>query len=76
MGDQPFWGKRVENLGVGPKPIKQKKLSVEKLTAAIQTVTSDTAMQEKAAVLGKQIQAEDGVANAISIIDKIMAPLS
>ena len=75
MGDQPFWGTRVENLGVGPKPIKQKKLSVEKLAVAIQTVTNDTAMQKKAAVLGKKIQAEDGVANAISTIDKILAPI-
>ncbi len=72
MGDQPFWGKRVASLGVGPQPIPQKKLSVEKLVTAIRTVTTNTAMHEKAAAIGKKIQAEDGIANVISTIEKIV----
>ena len=72
MGDQPFWGKRVFELGVGPAPIRQKELSVEKPVRALQSVTSNTAMIEKAAELGNQIRKEDGIANAITVIEKAM----
>jgi len=33
--DQPFWGKRVREIGAGPKPIFVKKLSVEKLARVL-----------------------------------------
>ena len=33
FGDQPYWGKIVSDLGVGPKPIRQRKLTVERLSA-------------------------------------------
>lgn len=33
--DQPFWGNRVNAIGVGPKPILVDKLSVENLTQAM-----------------------------------------
>jgi len=72
MGDQPFWGEQVEKLGVGVKTAPQKKLTSGELATAIRTVTTDTTQQEKAAALGENIQAEDGVANATATIEKIM----
>ena len=33
--DQPFWGARVHAIGAGPKPIPVKKLTTDKLIAAI-----------------------------------------
>jgi sterol 3beta-glucosyltransferase len=68
FGDQPFWGQRVYDLGVGVKPIPQKKLTAENLASAIQTVVSSTEMQQRAAALGEKIRAEDGVARAVEII--------
>jgi sterol 3beta-glucosyltransferase len=65
--DQFAWGRRVIELGVGPKPIPRKKLSVEKLSEAIQTALTDE-IQAKARELGKKIQAEDGAGNAAKII--------
>ena len=35
MGDQPFWGQRVHELGVGPRPIPLRRLTVDQLTEAI-----------------------------------------
>jgi hypothetical protein len=35
FGDQLFWGKPVEELGVGLAPISQKRLTAERLTQAI-----------------------------------------
>lgn len=69
MGDQPFWGNRVHVLGVGPKPIPQKKLTVKKLANALRAVTSNVAMRKRAESLGDQIRHEDGISNAIAIIE-------
>ena len=41
FGDQPFWAKRVEDLGVGPKAIERRKLSSDFLAAAIVEATSN-----------------------------------
>lgn len=71
LGDQPFWGARVHALGVGSKPIPQKRLTVETLTAALREVTTDPAIQANAATLGEQIRAEDGVAQAIAAIERL-----
>ncbi len=69
MGDQPFWAKRVTELGVGPQPIPRRKLTSERLAAAITTATTDQNMQARAAALGERIRAEDGVARTIEIIE-------
>ncbi|MCX6047210.1 MAG: glycosyltransferase [Chloroflexi bacterium] len=71
FGDQPFWGKRVLALGVGPQPIPQKKLTVAGLAQAIHVAVTDTPMQARATALGEKIRAENGVANAVDIIRKL-----
>lgn len=68
LADQPFWGQRVYALGVGPAPVPQKKLTSETLAEAIRQMTTDRAMQARAAQLGELIRAEDGVGKAVSII--------
>ena len=70
FGDQPFWAKRVEDLGVGPKAIERRKLSSDVLAAAIVEATSNPSMQKRAAELGEAIRAEDGVADAITFLGR------
>jgi sterol 3beta-glucosyltransferase len=72
MGDQPFWGKRVADLGVGPTPIPRKKLTSQRLAEAITEATSNATMKERASELGKLIRAEDGVGNAVAFIERRM----
>jgi UDP:flavonoid glycosyltransferase YjiC (YdhE family) len=67
--DQTYWGTRVAELGVGPPPIRPEHLTTARLTAAIRQVTTDQAMRERAANLGKQLKQEDGVACAVEIIE-------
>lgn len=69
LGDQPFWAERVKELGVGPPPIPRRKLTAARLAAAITSATTDQEMKARAASLGRQIQAENGVARTIAIID-------
>jgi UDP:flavonoid glycosyltransferase YjiC (YdhE family) len=70
FGDQPFWGNRIAALGVGPQPIPRKQLSADRLAQAIHIAVTNTTMQQRAAELGRKIQAEDGVARAVEIIKK------
>lgn len=69
FGDQPFWGNRISELGVGSKPVPRKNLTPEKLAASIATVVSDPAMRQRALNLGSKIRAEDGIANAVAVIN-------
>jgi len=69
IGDQPFWAKRVTELGVGPRAIPRRKLTSERLAAAISTATTESNMRARAEALGERIRAEDGVARMIEIIE-------
>ncbi|MFC2043039.1 glycosyltransferase [Chloroflexota bacterium] len=69
FADQPYWGWRVHSLGVGPKPILQKKLTAQSLANAITQAVTDKDMQQRATLLGEKIRAEDGVAKAVEIVN-------
>lgn len=75
FADQPFWGQRVCQLGVGPRPIPRKQLTAERLAAAITAAVTDREMRARAAALGEKIRAEDGVARAVEIIRRQIAAL-
>lgn len=72
FGDQPFWGQRVFDLGVGPKPIPQKQLTADRLTDAIAHATTDEPMRQRAADLAEKIRAEEGIERAIAFIEQSM----
>jgi sterol 3beta-glucosyltransferase len=69
FADQPFWGYRVAELGVGPKPISARSLSVELLANAIRKATSDRDMQARAGALGRRIREENGIERAVEAFD-------
>ncbi|HET9905636.1 MAG TPA: nucleotide disphospho-sugar-binding domain-containing protein, partial [Anaerolineales bacterium] len=69
VGDQPFWGGIVEQLGVGPKPIRQSRLTTESLAEAIGIATQNATMQRRAEELGSKIRSEDGVTRAVEIVN-------
>jgi sterol 3beta-glucosyltransferase len=69
MSDQPFWGRRVMELGVGPKPIPRQRLDADRLARGIHHAVNDSAMRLQAADLGRRIRAEDGVGRAVDLLD-------
>jgi sterol 3beta-glucosyltransferase len=73
FGDQPFWGRRVAELGVGPAPIPQKQLTADRLAQAIQIAVTDQSMRQKAAELGSKIRAENGIAQAVAVLQQVPA---
>jgi sterol 3beta-glucosyltransferase len=60
-------------LGAGPEPIPQKKLTVDRLANALHSLKTDTSMYKKAEALVEQIRREDGVANAVNIIEGVLS---
>jgi UDP:flavonoid glycosyltransferase YjiC (YdhE family) len=70
--DQSFWGARIKSLGLGPEPIPQNKLTAVRLAAAISTAVSDPLIMQRARATGAAIRAEDGVHNAVQIIQQTL----
>jgi UDP:flavonoid glycosyltransferase YjiC (YdhE family) len=70
--DQPFWGARVTALGLGPKPIPQKRLTADRLARAVDEAVLEPAMQSRAREIGAAIRNEDGIGNAIAIVERYL----
>lgn len=71
-GDQPYWGDRIYKLGLGTKPMWCKRITVENYSKAIDIAVSDEVMQKRAIEYGKKLRVEDGVSNAITIIESCL----
>lgn len=70
--DQPFWGKRIHAIGVGPTPIPVSQLSVEGMVNAIAEAESK-AVLERAQAMGQMIRDEDGVGHAVALIESYVS---
>ena len=70
--DQPFWGARVYTIGAGPQPIPVKNLTTEKLVAAL-IEADENVLRSSAQAVGGKIRGEDGVGNAVKLVDDVAA---
>ncbi|TQL49488.1 glycosyltransferase [Ornithinicoccus hortensis] len=66
--DQPYWGRRVAQLGIGPEPIKRHELDARRLAAGIERMITDPSVRTLAADLGAIVRREDGVATAVAMV--------
>jgi len=72
FADQPLWARCVERLGVGPRPVPLKRLTADRLAEAIHIAVTDEGIARHAADLGAKIREEDGVENAVAIVDRVV----
>jgi UDP:flavonoid glycosyltransferase YjiC (YdhE family) len=72
IGDQPYWGRRVWELGVAAHPIRPHELSVGWLTEVLRGFARGECAA-RAAQVGAQVRAEDGVARAVSHLSTLPA---
>lgn len=70
FGDQPYWGRRVHELGVGPAPAPRRTLTADRLSRIIEAVTSDEQLRRNAAQLGQHLRQEDGPAQAVRAVEQ------
>jgi sterol 3beta-glucosyltransferase len=67
--DQPFWGQRVAMLAAGPAPIPIKRLTAGTLIRAL-AVAESARTRECAQAVGRTLRSEDGVGNAVRLIEQ------
>jgi len=65
--DQFAWGRRLQELGVGPHSIPRKHLTSKLLANALQSATSPE-MRERASMMGEAIRREKGAQDAAEVI--------
>ncbi len=73
--DQFFWGHRLAALGVGLLPLPRYSLTVEQLAAAIRQLVGDAALRRRADGVGQRVRAEQGVQQAIALLERYAGPL-
>lgn len=66
--DQPYWGRRLAELGVAVPPVPYRKLSPARLASAIGQLTGDPGIAARAKQLGAVLSAENGASAAARII--------
>ncbi len=71
FADQPYWARRVFELGVGPKPVDKAKLTTDALVDGIRQMVTDAATRERAVAIGAKIRAEDGIGHAVRLINSL-----
>ena len=62
---QPFWGRQLHSIGLAAAPIPQKKLTVDRLTAAIGDALG---CRPAAGRVGLEVRKEHGLQTALSVL--------
>jgi sterol 3beta-glucosyltransferase len=70
--DQFFWGERIYKIGVGTKPIPQRKLNAGNLAQAITQALTDESMLARAKTVSVALSQENGVQAAVSQMRKLL----
>jgi UDP:flavonoid glycosyltransferase YjiC (YdhE family) len=71
--DQPYWGRRVFELGCGPPPVRLRKLTPSILAAALDELSTDKSYEVAALELREKLLLEDGTGLAVDIIEETIA---
>jgi sterol 3beta-glucosyltransferase len=67
--DQPFWSRRLWELGASPKGIPLHKLNIQRLSNAIELVKNRKSLSEASKKLSEKINLEHGVSNALAAFE-------
>ena len=75
LGDQGFWAERVRQLAVGPEPLPARRLTggqgVDQLTRRLEQLVTDTGCRDRAERLQATLHREDGVGNAVRVLERV-----
>lgn len=72
IGDQPYWGTRISQLGVGPAPVPPNQIDRSTVATALRQLTADPLTRERAATVGAAVAAEPGVDEAVALITEYL----
>jgi sterol 3beta-glucosyltransferase len=68
IADQPFWGNLLHRQGLAPKPIPYRRLTKDRLTAAL---AESAGCRDRAAQVGERLRREDGTAVALEVLEDL-----
>lgn len=71
VADQPHWAQRMHAVGVAPRPLPYRKLTVAALTEAITRAADDPAIRQRAVELRELVRSENGVGAAVRELEGI-----
>jgi UDP:flavonoid glycosyltransferase YjiC (YdhE family) len=71
LADQPFWARRLTDLGVAPGPLPLSSLTADRLAAALRAVTTDPHYAARAAAIAARLSTEDGAAPILDWLSKL-----
>lgn len=74
FADQPFWARRVEELGVG-RTLRLREFTAERLEQALRQIM-DNGVRGRAERLGALLRQEDGLATAVRVIEERLCSAS
>lgn len=69
--DQPFWAERLHRLGYAPEPLREKTVTEVSLAEAFRCF-DDPLVQEKASMIGTEIQNENGTIQAVRYLETLV----
>ncbi len=72
--DAAFWARRLQTLGVAPRPVPLRRLTAAALADAVGQVVRDPSYAERATALAERIRAEDGVEPVLRTLDRLATP--
>jgi UDP:flavonoid glycosyltransferase YjiC (YdhE family) len=69
--DQSYWGKRLQEIGVAGKVLHRRSATADDLAKGIRLVLNTPRMSQNARRAGHLMGKEDGVGNAVALIDNL-----
>jgi UDP:flavonoid glycosyltransferase YjiC (YdhE family) len=60
LADQPFWARRLHDLGAGTAPIPLSRLTADRLAAALREATKNPHLPARASAISARLATEDG----------------
>lgn len=69
LPDQIYWGRRVYELGAGCRPLLPSTVDQTNLPGVIEYLVKSPQIRQRAEELGRRIRSEDGVGQAVSLIE-------
>ncbi|MGC7101853.1 glycosyltransferase [Amycolatopsis lurida] len=72
MFDQPYFGRRLHEIGVAPPPRPLRQLTSRGLATAIHEAVHNRAFIARARELGHWVRAEDGVREAVKVLESVI----
>ncbi len=67
--DQYYWGNRVRKLGLGPRPVPPKKITVKKMIKVLEAFR-EAKYATRTQQMAEKIKDEDGVKEVVKVVEK------